>query len=655
MLKMAVQSTSTNFWSGLNSRANVTYLIVAVFVTILYSRNNTNSGIDYAWHYLMIEKLTRNLSLTEGFMDNWGALLVHPAGSHFVSAILSRGFGGASVIAMHVVGLVSLALCWFVVGKIVTRAGAIATTTMIGLVLFMLQMQYGMIFGYELVHNYLFGQFVASSLLFVALLLLHHYGKVNWVSFSAAALCFYGGLFFHATFSIIFLSATCVYFLYSKIVFQKSDWKALTSYVPIFLYGLAGVFIFITHPYSSGADQMRMHNGALGFSGLADGVTIFWPGYLMLIAALTYSIVALAYTARFGSSGSSIHRLNGLVNCILLGAVAITLVQLVLMHLSIVSPYIVKKNFFTIGTVFCLAGAIGAEFLFRSVAPEMRASLKNAIRQKEFLFLPALFVVVAEAKFSETKVDYADVYDAQKVARHYHLIAATDESYRKTGTFFSNLPMPINFMITVGDLQAPRTEIAHAVLHRDPDLMPKGSFILTDTLFDAPDTGQLQGRYRVYSVEAVTGFPVMISGEVKTFSSETADKRNGFSHLKTGFGVAEPWGTWTNAYESTLVFATKSVPKNDVQLTIEAFPFLAKNHTSLEAKIFVNGKFLLDKSFVNNGGESWTIKIPKTFHSNGNQFEVKFAFGNPVSPKQLQMSEDTRILGLGFQSASIAY
>lgn len=638
-------------------KSTFVYLIVAVFVTLLFSRNYTNSGIDYSWHYLMIEKLTRDLSLQTGFMENWGALLDHPAGSHFIAAVLGRVFD-SSILGMHILGLIGLSTCWFVMSRLAIGAGFLAFSLFAFIILYMCNMQYGMIFGYELIHNYLFGQFIATSFLLLGLYLVFLSTKVNWRIYCVCSVLFYVGLLFHATFSIIFLASTCVYFLYQNILFGSGSLLAVKKWLPVIIYGMVGCAVFATHPYSSGADLMRTHNGALGFSGFASGSSIELPGVILLFVALFFSALGIWLSPKIKSENTHLSKVYGFVNCVLLGAVGIAIIQYLLMKISFVSPYIVKKNYFTIATFLALSLCILIEVFLMRFAPSIRKlSIKVAI-QKEVFLLPLILLVVSVSKFSYSSLNYADIVDAQKIARHYHLIEANDKSYRNTGAFFPNVTFPINFMISLADLQAPRGEIAHAVLNNKFSLMPKGSFILTEALPNVPDTGLMTGRFRIYSAEEFHGFPKAANSKKYLFTNggELTPKAGGYSRfLSDGFSAPEPWGTWSLGEASSIIFATERSIQKGIKLSLEASFFLPKGKEKLEISVFCNGQFLLKREVFSPDKTIWEISIPQSLKNSENEYTLDFKYVSASSPQEFGMSADTRKLAMGVSSFILSY
>ena len=255
-------------------------------------------------------------------------------------------------------------------------------------------------------------------------------------------------------------------------------------------------------------------------------------------------------------------------------------------------------------------------------------------------------------------MNYADIADAQKIARHYHLIGANNETYRNTGAFFPNVTFPINFMISLADLQAPRGEIAHAVLNNKFSLMPKGSFILTEALPNVPDTGLTTGRFRIYTAEEFYGFPKAASSEKYLFTNggKLTPRAGGYSRfLGDGFSTPEPWGTWSLGDASSIIFATERPIKKGIKLSLEANFFLPKGKDKLEISVFCNGQFLLQREVSSPDKTIWEISIPQSLENSENEYTIDFKYVSASSPQEVGMSADTRKLAMGVSSFMLSY
>ena len=120
-----------------------------------------------------------------------------------------------------------------------------------------------------------------------------------------------------------------------------------------------------------------------------------------------------------------------------------------------------------------------------------------------------------------------------------------------------------------------------------------------------------------------------------------------FLHV-SGMSISEKTHIWNNGNEAVFEFQINEDFK-DVQIYVNYFTFHGKKSVS----IYANGKKL--EEFIANGKEEKTFIIPGAFiDKKTGVLELKFIFPDAESPKQLGISEDNRILALGFLGMKIS-
>lgn len=130
----------------------------------------------------------------------------------------------------------------------------------------------------------------------------------------------------------------------------------------------------------------------------------------------------------------------------------------------------------------------------------------------------------------------------------------------------------------------------------------------------------------------------------------------GIRMLGTGWSTPEAWGTWSVGSKAELVLKLDPKPADDVQLALEArgFPHLVDNLQKIH--VSVNGTRIasLEPNFegvIRNA----VLKIPATVANLREPMQVLFEIARPTSPRDLNLGNDTRALGIGLMGATLRY
>ena len=128
------------------------------------------------------------------------------------------------------------------------------------------------------------------------------------------------------------------------------------------------------------------------------------------------------------------------------------------------------------------------------------------------------------------------------------------------------------------------------------------------------------------------------------------DWQNRSSYIKKGFAERESWGVWSSGNEAELVLP---LPVNGAQfLELNIRAFVSKVHPTQSIEVVVDGGRKYQYTFSNF--ESNRMRIPISTAPPGlpQQVNLRFNFLDAVSPKQLGIAPDDRVLAIGFESAS---
>ena len=137
-------------------------------------------------------------------------------------------------------------------------------------------------------------------------------------------------------------------------------------------------------------------------------------------------------------------------------------------------------------------------------------------------------------------------------------------------------------------------------------------------------------------------------GEIVSFKSQNR------KFLTSGFSLPEPWGVWSEAPVSTMIFFTEN-PKSNIALSFTVSPYLPKPGMALTVTVKANGIKLADWAFKN--GEKYptdeTIEIPENLIQKDGKVNLAFKYSKTNSPVGLGISADPRQLALGYISMTI--
>ena len=207
------------------------------------------------------------------------------------------------------------------------------------------------------------------------------------LKYTLCLIAFTIGLFIHATFTVIFLAGTLFKFLVFSINEHWGSSKFIKEFCIVMIYGVFGLVIFYFHPYSEIAQMMKLHNGSLGFSGLAGKSNLESSGYILIISTFCYSLFFLIKYVN--NKATCLREQTHLdLNCYLFGASLVCALQLFLLHLDVVSYYVVKKNFFVMGTFFLMALSTICEIRVSKIRPSIGQSSLMFSKKKHHFLLP---------------------------------------------------------------------------------------------------------------------------------------------------------------------------------------------------------------------------------------------------------------------------
>ena len=146
--------------------------------------------------------------------------------------------------------------------------------------------------------------------------------------------------------------------------------------------------------------------------------------------------------------------------------------------------------------------------------------------------------------------------------------------------------------------------------------------------------------------------PLMVFGKRAIFGRDIFQSK---LYLGEGWSGPEDAGVWSDGKESTLTIPIQSGQIR--QIEIEAFPFIHPLHVDQTFEVQINGVPISTVTLNGSSNARFTLDIPQKLLAQlpaGRQLlTLQFHFLNPVSPKQLGLGSDVRMLGFQIRAMTI--
>jgi hypothetical protein len=130
----------------------------------------------------------------------------------------------------------------------------------------------------------------------------------------------------------------------------------------------------------------------------------------------------------------------------------------------------------------------------------------------------------------------------------------------------------------------------------------------------------------------------------------------GIRLLGKGWASPESWGIWSIGPTAELAIQLEHMPADNVDLRLEAraFPHLPNNMQRVN--VVVNGSRLSTLEANTEGIlRGPPISIPAKVAAASRPMRIVFEITRPSSPKDLNLGQDTRQLGIGLMGISLEY
>lgn len=129
----------------------------------------------------------------------------------------------------------------------------------------------------------------------------------------------------------------------------------------------------------------------------------------------------------------------------------------------------------------------------------------------------------------------------------------------------------------------------------------------------------------------------------------------GSKYLIYGWSGPEPWGTWSDGHEALIYLKLKKAPVGDIALHISGVAFINEKHSLQRVDVFINDKKMGTLRRDSSVEKIDTILIPKYVYSKSNgRIKITMQFPDAISPADIGMSKDSRVLSFGLKKIWIS-
>jgi hypothetical protein len=144
-------------------------------------------------------------------------------------------------------------------------------------------------------------------------------------------------------------------------------------------------------------------------------------------------------------------------------------------------------------------------------------------------------------------------------------------------------------------------------------------------------------------------------GRTIDFTSDLAAGR----HLAAGWNTIELGrGVWSNGQVAEMAFRIKPKPRGSLFLCVNLTAFLAQTHADLEVDIAANGvglaRWRFDLTHPEDIDHCWRDAVIPAEIASRDEIHVTLQINQPISPIELGLSEDRRLLGIMLHELSIS-
>ncbi len=621
--------------------------VFGVYFLFRYMDSLWSLSIDVAHHYLLAFRLSEQWNLDPTTSD-MGVMGFYPKGAHIMAAVLGE-FLNSTLAGMQAVSILGLLLLWGSVLFILTLLPgrhAFLAPVILALLLFINYKVYGFeVHGAEIIGNYFYSQLVAQALAFLAIGLAIRAelsGKrrsAYWIIWSGCIAI----AFVHLLPALELLGVLCGVMLLDLISERETRRKALLAYLGIAVLAVLSMYF---HPSFSAMRKIAENNGALDLRLLSYPLGIMTLCLAVFLGSAFCCVWIIG--KRIGPAHQAIKYLGAL------GVVVSTLciLQYVALQFGYGSDYAIKKYGFGLATQAFILVAISLSWLAHRFLP---VSFWERAEPKIIGFplavvhvvLFAIFVVAAVPNYKGFDVSDFVRLERQMVHLRENILPELPVGKSNAVVDIAAVPATLDYMFSVAMGSTPLLQAVKDVLRGPISDLSKYEYII-----ESASTG----RYAGY------GCPSLTTGTIAVLSASCLQKAEALAAkcmgkhdlsgvqsehvLTSGFGVREAAGRWTNGKSALFECNLSGDSPRSMKLTLS--PFVYGTHLKQRVSISVNGSAV--GLYELSGGQTREIDVRLPSVASSGKLHIGFEMPDAVSPEKLGVSEDSRVLGLFFNT-----
>lgn len=652
---------SNNMYNKYIDKFFYVFVFIIGSLYLYLSRYQVSSlSIDFAHHYSLIHRLSLSGFFWTDPDNSLGEMSIYPRLSHIIASILGS-FVHSDLLGMNIVAKLSIYVGWIFIALLLKvddrRLSCLSLISIIIIYCANQKASFLVVFGDEVKENFLFSQLVAFSLsLLFVLIYSNLVNKFNYLISSFFLVFFiYIIAFVHLLPSIVLLGFLGVDFLYRSILNFRNKEYSLKRYIGYFCVFLLSALLVFLHPSFSSMSSLSGHDGGVYLAKITYPVGVILLSLLVLFLSVSYLIFAIK---------NNIENLRSFRFIAYLGisySILCFIQYFLLKYFDVGSPYAVKKYIFAISTLFIVDVSILISIIIDVVFFKcFHKKISNVFFSFSTLVILFILFVIYSDLNRGTKLD---VYNFLRIEKDIGKIKLELNNSSFPNSVFVRSSDSLSDSLTsytysISNLQASRD----LVFGNRNDIWGLAGDERVDYIFGekkylieflsecdvSPDSSNIY----VMSAECVNRKFLKATFCTDLFLDSFSNSL--FSRYSEGFGDYEVSGRWSLG--GVVSFQCNLYPRDDLgalKLAIDMSPFVHGPVSSQRFDIYVNKELAL--SGVASLAKHYIIDFQKLSLPSSDRVLVELHFPDAISPKNIDLSGDSRTLGFYFKKIKFIY
>jgi hypothetical protein len=595
---------------------------------VVFGRIFSDSSIDLAQHHVIVDEIMKHGGVRPQRLPYMAELAIYPRASHWLAAIVGW-VGGSGLIGLKLVSIAAIYVTYCFINNLISLGGVLGVIVFIAIFLALSPTHAET--GWEVVGNFFYPQLVGTAVFFGLLYWLAKSEKINPLSRVAViALASGATMWAHALPAVHILVVgvwlTCFTALEERVETGRFGLRSVGAAALMLV--LAGAVVAV-HPAMRAMALIAQNDGYLVFS--------FEPHSIPAVVGLVMALGAFNLYRRLVGAGSYVDTVLG--SAALASSSLLIAQYAMLAFVGAGTPYAVKKHLFIVVTLGAMnsarliAGYIKPSFDKRpsQFVPSIAAAFATAwilwgVGKSAWPTLEALRYANYASEFGFSGFKPGNTIDADVQASPVERILVSS----------SALQYPLGPDLWAM-LAGPIARAEYVMVRNTPSIDQSCPQRFSESAIFVVVPRACLGAYVL-----ATPVSFAIGGESWRYESE-------------GWSGTEAWGTWSLAKPNGEILIRPMGSSGDLQLSVAARAFVNAQHPRQVIRVVVNNVEVAVWTFAE---DSWrgqkTALIPATIATAG-ELRIVFQATDAVSPAQLGLSGDSRLLGIGVESLMLSH